>query len=76
MGPLLQGIVITVGSGAILAVTGGLIRLALIVRDTSRAAVSLTRTVEELQTRQLDHEQRIARSEGAWRALADGRHRR
>lgn len=77
---ILEGIAVTVGAAAILAVTGGLIRVALIVRDTQHAAASLLQSVAELQDGHLDHERRLAQSEGFQRAMAGwlgggGRHR-
>ncbi len=71
---LAEGIGAAVGSAAILALTGGLIRMALLVRDTSKAAADLARAVTDVQAGQRGHETRLSRLEG-WRSAGGGRHR-
>jgi hypothetical protein len=65
----------TIGAALVLAVLGGLVRLALLVRDTAQETKSLTAAVAELRK---DHSDDHDRLTAVCEALADhrgGRHR-
>lgn len=66
----------TVGAAIVLAILGGIVRLALIVRDTGRDTKELAHGVAELRKDWADDHDRLAAVEAAlWPGPQRGRHR-
>lgn len=60
MAAALVAIASTVGAAVVLAILGGIVRMALSVRDSARATSDLTKTVAQLVERQDEQGERLA----------------